>query len=203
LNKKVMFALMAALLMLVSQFQTAAATPVTLPWAQGWDSSLPIGLGSKLTYNAIVSQHVLIIVYVLNGASINTAYQVGVHNQTAASACPVSQGPGPTFGFHGLTGWTGAPSAACGIGPICRQSFCTPATSGLDAIELGVLTTDATGSGSFVSIQREIIPGTYLLKFDVREDTHGVGCVPPSLSYCGVVLQTPPPNFGAFQSITV
>src|SRR5947209_19879534 len=111
-----MLALMAALLMLVSQFQTAAATPVPLRWAQGWDSSLPIGLGSKLTYNAIVSQHVLIIVYVLNGASINTAYQVGVHIQTAASACAVSQRPGTTFGVNGLTGWTGPPNDACGIG---------------------------------------------------------------------------------------
>src|SRR2546422_8129987 len=120
---------MVALLAFVSQYQTAAATPVTLGWAQGWDSGISIGAGSKVTYNAIVSQHVLIIVYVLNGAPANTAFQVGVHIQTAA--CPASQGPGPTFGFHGLTGWTGAPSAACALGPVCRQTFCTP--SGLDA----------------------------------------------------------------------
>jgi hypothetical protein len=64
-------------------------------------------------------------------------------------------------------------------------------SAGIQGMELGVLTTDSLGDGSFHVNIGSIVPGTYDVVFDVRQ---GIGCnidVESPGRNCPIVFQAP------------
>ncbi len=161
------------------------AEAVEQPWRAGWDlfSEQLDYTRSNVTWSHPEGASRLSVTYILRGALPNHQYQVGIH-----------------FLNHCLAGNTFGPfPSLLGCGPLTREGFTSPFTAN---IELGVVTTDAQGNGSFSVVISHIHAGTYDLEFDVRV---GVGCLLSSncdgFFACSVVFQSPGP-FGTTTTIT-
>src|SRR5215831_229373 len=138
-------------------------------WRAGWDifdEQLDYNTG-EVTWKHSPGRSLLIITYTLRGATPNRQYQVGVH---IFDICPTTFGQFPSLD---------------GCAAITREGV----TRVVEGIELGVVTTDSDGNGSFTVSVNGIEPGTYQIIFDVRA---GVGCnLPVGCGGCAVVFQSP------------
>lgn len=180
MTKRILFAL--AMMMAVSG--TAHAT--TQSWKTGWDVfTEPLNLTkSKIIWSLVTTTKTLTITYTLNSATPSKLYQVGIH--LFCTTPPASFGQFPVS------------SSSCS--PITRQGV----TKSVDAVELGVVTTDIHGNGLFRVVVGPLAPGTYTFEFNAR---NGAGCNligggGNGASICEADFQSPGP-FGTATTITV
>ena len=167
----------------------ALATATTQKWTAGWDNlSEPLNYKkSKVTWSVNPTTSKLSVTFQLVGATPSKLYQVGLN--FFCTTFPTTFGQFPT--------WT--PDGACPS--ITRQGV----TEAVVAVELGVVTTDIIGDGSFTVVVGPIAAGTYDLEFQVR---NGAGCnltggAGNQDSDCMVDFQSPGPTFGDEVTITI
>jgi len=182
---KRIFLLAAALLLSAS---TAFAAATTQKWTAGWDYfSEPLNYNkSKITWSVNPTTKKLSATFTLVGATPSKLYQVGI-----AIFCTTFPA---TFGQFPVSGGGGTCQT------ITRQGV---TASGV-AVELGVVTTDLHGNGSFTVVVGPIASGTYDVEFQAR---NGAGCdliggAGNQASDCGDDFQSPGP-FGTTTTITV
>ena len=157
----------------------AYTNTVIQEWQSGWDT-----FTEKLNYNTSSvnwtlppTNSQLSVNYILRGATPNQQYQVGIH---VFNRCD------PSFGQFA--------SASCTT--LTRQGI---TKTKVYAVELGVVTTDSHGNGSFSVNVYNISAGTYQVEFDVRQ---GVGCnFMYSNDVCDVIFQSPG-TFGTTTTLT-
>ena len=181
---KRIFLLVAALLL---SAVTASATATVQKWTAGWDNfGEPLNYTkSKITWSVNATTHTLSVNFKLVGATPSKLYQVGIN--IFCTTFP------PTFGQFPTDGGGGA------CGSLTRQGV----TRTLAAVELGVVTTDIHGNGSFMLVIGPITSGTYDVEFQARD---GAGCNliggAGNGSDCADDFQSPGP-FGTTTTITV
>lgn len=176
------FLLMGALLLLGS---VASATSTTVKWTAGWDNfGEPLNYTkSKVKYSVNAAKSTLSVTYTLVGANPNKLYQVGI--TFVCTTFPVTFGNFPTDGGGGT------------CGSITRQGV----TKTIATVELGVVTTDEHGNGSFQVTVGPIASGTYAAEFQARD---GAGCnLKGGGSDCNMDFQSPGPTFGDTTTITI
>lgn len=168
----------------VASANIASAQSGAQKWSAGWD-----GFNERLNYkksgvtwNHPVGKPQLSITYNLRGATPNRQYQVGIH---VFNRCDQTFGRFPVLG-------------RCNF--IKRQGV----TRQVEAVELGAVTTDAAGNGSFSVLVTDMEAGTYELKFHVRGN---VGCLFGGSGHrtnrCDVVFQSPGPFGSAIETMTL
>lgn len=162
------------------------STATTGRWRPGWDVfTEPLNYStSSVKWTANPTTRELTILYTLEGARPNKLYQVGVH-----IFCTTH---GPTFGEFPIHSDLGFDLCA----PNTRQGVTKPIVN----VELGVVTTDIRGNGTFIVSVVPIVAGTYHLEFTVR---NGAGCeVLGATGSCSVDFQSPGP-YGTTTTITI
>jgi hypothetical protein len=158
----------------------------TLTWMPGWDGfDEPLDFGSSKIFVKTKGHGKVLITFVLNRAEPSKLYQVGL---TFFNLC--SGEPPTMFGQF--------PLLACET--VTRQGV----TATVDVTEVGVVTTDANGNGTFSVVVEPVIPGTYLLELDAR---NGAGCALDGGGgtrprTCNVDFQSPGP-FGTATTLIV
>jgi hypothetical protein len=144
-------------------------------WVAGWDIvSEPLDYAnSSITWKVNQTTKLLTITYLLKGAKPNKLYQVGAH---IFNLCP---SPPALFGQF--------PVSACGA-------------TGIVSLEFGVVTTDASGNGTFSVVIGPVASGSYKVEFHAR---NGAGCgLAGGGSDCSADFQSPGP-FGTATKIRV
>jgi hypothetical protein len=132
--------LAAALLLIV----VAASAQTTQEWTTGWDNFVePLDLIHSNIKWSLAAGRKLTVTFTLVGATPNKLYQIGVH-----IFCTTAPG---TFGQFPTNPATG------NCGQITRQGV----TASVTSVEMGVVTTDIHGKGSFKVTVGPIAPGTY------------------------------------------
>jgi hypothetical protein len=168
-------------------------------WTAGWDY-----FGEPLNYE---TSHVrwfvepkrsaLRVRFTLKGATPNKLYQVGVH--IFCNTPPTNFGVPPTPATFGQFPTNGGPGGTCQLGT--RQGV----TENLVSVEMGVVTTDLNGNGTFEISVGPIASGPYNVEFDAR-DAAGcnlIGGAGDSGLPCYVDFQSPGPVFGDATTITI
>ena len=179
------FLLTAALLLFVS---AAFAKPTTLKWTAGWDNfGEPLNYKkSKVSWSVNATTKKLSVTFTLASANPNKLYQVGLN--FFCTTFPA------TFGNFPVDAGGGTCST------ITRQGM----TLAVAVVELGVVTTDEHGNGTFTVVVGPIAAGTYELEFQTR---NGVGCNliggAGNGSDCSDDFQSPGPTFGDTVTITI
>jgi hypothetical protein len=172
--------------------QVANSIPslTTQSWTAGWTYfSEPLNFTkSKITWSVSAPTHKLTVTFTLVGATHSKLYQVGIN--FFCTTFP------PTFGQF--------PVAGLGSGGTCTATTGQGVTKTVAVVELGVVTTDIHGNGSFAVVVGPIAAGTYNLEFQARD---GAGCNliggAGNGSDCGDDFQSPGPIFGMGTMITV
>jgi len=139
-----------------------------------------------VSYSVDAAKSTLSVTFTLVGAHPNKLYQVGIN--FFCTTFPA------TFGNFPVDAGGGTCDA------ITRQGV----TQSVAAVELGVVTTDEHGNGSFKVTVGPIAAGTYDLEFQTRD---GVGCNlkggAGNGSDCADDFQSPGPTFGDATTITI
>jgi hypothetical protein len=164
---------------------TAFATTTTLKWTAGWDNfGEPLNYKkSKVSYSVNAAKSTLAVTFSLQGTNPNKLYQVGIN--FFCTTFPVTFGNFPVAGGGGT----------------CQSITRQGVTKGIAALELGVVTTDVHGNGSFRVTIGPIASGTYDLEFQTRD---GVGCnLKGGGSDCADDFQSPGLTFGDAVAITI
>src|SRR5713101_3754614 len=146
---KRVFLLLMALLFSAS---TASATATIQRWTAGWDNfTEPLNYTrSKISWSVNATTHRLSVTFTLVGATPSKLYQVGI--------VPFCTTFPATFGQFPVDGGGGA------CGSLTRQGV----TRTLAVVELGVVTTDIHGNGSFTVSIGPITAGIYDVEFQAR-----------------------------------
>jgi hypothetical protein len=167
---------------------SAASAGTTQKWTAGWDnfSEALNYTKSKISWSVNATTHKLSVTFTLNGATPSKLYQVGI--------VPFCTTFPATFGQFPVDGGGGTCTT------ITRQGVTASAVT----IELGVVTTDIHGNGSFTVVIGPIAPGTYDVEFQAR---NGAGCeltggAGNQTSDCEDDFQSPGP-FGTTTTITI
>jgi hypothetical protein len=173
--------------LLVSAIGVSATT--TQKWTAGWDNfSEPLNFTkSNIKWSVNSTTHKLTVTFKLAGATPSKLYQVSIH--FFCTTFP------PTFGQFPTESNNGACVA------ITRQGV----TASVAAVELGVVTTDINGNGTFAVVVGPVAPGTYTLEFIAR---NGAGCGlvgggPCDVDHAEADFQSPGPTFGDTTTITI
>jgi len=165
--------------------QTDAVETTTQKWQAGWDHfSEPLNFSKSNVKWSIAANRKLTVTFTLAGATPNKLYQVGIH-----IFCTTSPG---TFGQFPAN----PPSGSCGS--LTRQGV----TASVSSVEMGVVTTDMHGNGTFKVVVGPIISNTYNVEFTVRD---GAGCNligGSGNANCGADFQSPGP-FGTTTALVV
>jgi hypothetical protein len=170
----------------------AFATATRQTWTAGWDQqgfSEPLSYKkSWISWTVNPTKSTLSVTFKLVGATPNKLYQVGLN--FFCTTFPATFGQFPT---------NGATDGDCET--VTRQGV----TESVTAVELGVVTTDINGDGSFTVVIGPIAAGTYDLEFQAR---NGAGCnltggAGNQDSDCEVDFQSPGPTFGDATTITI
>ena len=134
----------------------ASAAATTQKWTLGWDNfSEPINLTkSKITWSVSPTRK-LTVTFTLVGATPSKLYQVGI--------VPFCTTFPATFGQFPVDGGGGT----------CPQLTRQGVTATAATIELGVVTTDIHGNGSFKVVIGPIKADIYNVEFQARD---GAGC---------------------------
>lgn len=181
--KKMVF-LLAALIVWAG---AASAQTTKQTWTTGWDNfGEPLDLTRSSVAWSVSPARKLTITYTLSKATPNKLYQVGAH--IYCTTFPATFGQFPANGSGGGNCFT-----------MTRQGV----TKSVVAIEMGAVTTDIHGNGSFKVVVGPIVLGSYDLEFTVR---NGAGCNliggAGNGADCAVDFQSPGP-FGAVTTIVV
>jgi hypothetical protein len=176
------------LVILVLLLSASAASATTVQkWTAGWDNfSEPLSFSkSKISWSVIPTTHKLSVTFSLVGAMPSKLYQVGI--------VPFCKTFPATFGQFPVDQGGGT----------CQTLTRQGVTASAATIELGVVTTDLHGNGSFTLVIGPITPGTYHVEFQARD---GAGC---NLNggagngpNCADDFQSPGP-FGTTTTITI
>jgi hypothetical protein len=136
---------------------SAASAATTQKWTAGWDNfSEPLNYKkSKVTWSVNATTKKLSVTYTVVGATPSKLYQVSIH--FFCTTFPPTFGQFPTETNNG----------ACVT--ITRQGV----TASVAAVEVGVVTTDINGSGTFNVVVGPVASGTYAIEFIAR---NGAGC---------------------------
>jgi hypothetical protein len=177
---------------LQAQTESAGSQPltaITQKWTAGWDNfSEPLNYTtSKIKWSVNATTRKLSVTYTLAGARPSKLYQVGITFFCTTFPSTFGQFPNDAHG-----------GGACGA--ITRQGV----TKSITQVELGVVTTDIHGNGSFTVTVGPITAGTYDVEFMARD---GAGCFltggAGNGSDCAGDFQSPGPTFGDVTSITI
>jgi len=169
------------LLVLLLSASSAMAAMTTLKWTTGWDIfSEPLDFHHSNVKWSASAAHKLTLTYTLVGATPNKLYQVDL--DIFCTTFPATFGQFPVQGGGG----------SCP--PLSRQNV----TRTVVAVELGVVTTDKNGKGSFKVVVGPVPPGSYELEFGAR---NGAGCDLAggggnTFDTCALDFQSPGPTFG-------
>lgn len=169
-----------------TQSESINAPGHSLAWMAGWDDfSEPLDYASSSVSWRMDGHAKVLFTYVLTGAKPSKLYQVGMHFFNLCSGRPPTM-----FGQF--------PLSACET--VTRQGV----TATVDLTEVGVVTTDAMGNGTFSVVIGPIQSGIYQLEFDVR---NGAGCAVKGGGgtrprTCNVDFQSPGP-FGTTTTVVV
>lgn len=177
--------LLSAVLLFATAHAFAGAT--TQKWSAGWDNfGEPLNYKtSKVTWSVNSAKKTLSVTFKLAAASPNKLYQVGIN--FFCTTFPA------TFGNYPVNGGGGA------CNTITRQGV----TEGVTSVEIGAVTTDEHGNGSFAVVIGPIAAGSYVLEFQTRDS---VGCNligGDGNSDCADDFQSPGPTFGDTTTITI
>jgi hypothetical protein len=167
----------------------AASATTTQKWTAGWDNfGEPLNFTkSKISWSVNPTTRKLSVTFKLVGATPSQLYQVALN--FFCSTFP------PTFGqFPNDQG-----GGACVS--LTRQGV----TATIAEVEVGVVTTDIHGNGSFTVVIGPVASGTYELEFFVR---NGAGCDllnggPCDANHAEADFQSPGPIFGDATTITI
>ena len=165
----------------------ASAQTITQTWSTGWDNfSEPLNFAKSNIKWSVSGARKLTVTFTLVGATPNKMYQVGTHIYCTTFA--------PTFGQFPANG-----SGGGNCFKMTRQGV----TQSVVAIEMGAVTTDIHGTGSFKVVVGPIVSGSYDLEFTVR---NGAGCNliggAGNGADCAVNFQSPGP-FGAATTVVI
>jgi len=164
---------------------SASASTTTQPWALGWDNfGEPINLTKSTVKWSVSASRRLTVTFGLAGAKPSKLYQVGIN--FFCSTFP------PTFGQFPTDGGGGA----------CQSLTRQGVTRDSAEVELGIVTTDIHGNGSFTVIIGPVPSGSYELEFFARD---GAGCNVNGgcgNTFCAVDFQSPG-KFGTATTIRV
>jgi hypothetical protein len=154
--KKILLLIAALLLPACVTAGTEAVDTTTQKFTTGWDNfGEPLNLASSNVKWSVSPTRKMSVTFSMVGATPNKLYQVGIH-----IFCTTAPG---TFGQFP----TNPSSGNCG--QITRQGV----TASVAAVEMGVVTTDLHGKGSFKVTVGPIVSGTYNAEFTIR---NGAGC---------------------------
>jgi hypothetical protein len=166
---------------------SAASAATTQKWTAGWDNfSEPLNYTKSKIKWSVSPARKLTVTFTLVGATPSKLYQVALN--FFCSTFP------PTFGqFPNDQG-----GGACVL--LTRQGV----SATVAEVEVGVVTTDIHGNGSFTVVIGPVASGTYSLEFFAR---NGAGCDLLGGASCDVDhaeadFQSPGP-FGTATTITV
>jgi hypothetical protein len=164
---------------------TASAASTTQEWSLGWDNfGEPLNLTKSSVKWSVSTTHRLTVTFGLVGARPTKLYQVSIN--FFCSTFPVTFGQFPTDGGGGT----------------CQTLTRQGVTRDSAEIEVGVVTTDIHGNGTFTVAIGPVPSGTYEVEFFARD---GAGCNVNGgggLAACPVDFQSPGP-FGTATTITV
>jgi len=181
-NMKRTFLLAPAILLMAA---AAFAATTTQEWAPGWDKfGEPLNLTKNNIKWSVSTTRKLTVIFGFVGARPSKLYQVSIN--FFCSTFPATFGQYPTDG---------------GGGP-CQTLTRQGVTRDSAEIEVGVVTTDIHGNGSFTAVIGPVPSGRYELEFFARD---GAGCNVNGgggLPTCPVDFQSPGP-FGTATTITV
>lgn len=167
---------------------TASATATIQKWVAGWDDfSEPLNYTkSKISWSVNSTTRRLSVTFTLVGATPSKLYQVGI--------VPFCTTFPATFGQFPVDGGGGTCTS------LTRQGVTRTAVT----VELGVVTTDIHGNGSFTVAIGPITAGTYHVEFQAR---NGAGCNliggAGNGPDCADVFQSPGPTFGDTTTIII
>lgn len=167
---------------------TASAATTTESWTAGWNNfHEPLNYKtSKVSWSVNPTKSTLSVTFTLVGATPSKLYEVGV--VIYCTTLPATFGQFPTDDANGGN---------------CTQFTIQGVTKTAALVQLGVVTTDLHGNGSFAVVVGPIASGAYDLSFAARD---GAGCfliggeAPPN---CAADFQSPGPTFGDATTITI
>lgn len=171
-----MFFVTAALLLSAS---VAVADTTMQKWTPGWDNSAePLNYAkSNITWSVNAATRILTATFTLVGARPGKLYQVGM-----------------TFFCTTFPATFGQFLTDRGVPGDCNKIIRRNVTEFEQAVELGVVTTDMKGDGSFTIAVGPVASGNYEVEFMVRD---GAGCKLSGGggdgSDCNVDFQSPGP----------
>jgi hypothetical protein len=178
--------LLAGALLLAAEVASATTTQ---KWTAGWDQfSEPLNYTkSKVKWSVNSTTRKLSVTFSLVGATPSKLYQV-----TITAFCTTFPS---TFGQFPVDGGGGT------CGSITRQGV----SKTIATVELGVVTTDIHGNGSFTVVIGPVASGTYNVEFMAR---NGAGCNLTGgggndADHCDADFQSPGPTFGDTTTITI
>jgi hypothetical protein len=136
---------------------TAFGAVTTQKWTAGWDNfSEPLSFTkSKISWSVSSTGHKLSVTFTLVGAMPSKLYQVGI--------VPFCKTFPATFGQFPVDQGGGT----------CQSLTRQGVTASAATVELGVVTTDLHGNGTFTVVIGPVVPGTYHVEFQARD---GAGC---------------------------
>ena len=174
-----------ALTMILGAAQASAQT-TTQKWTTGWDNfSEPLDLTHSSVKWSISPARKLTITFTLAKATPSKLYQVAL--QLFCTTSPATFGNYPVVFLN---------SGNCVS--VTKQGV----TKTTAAVELGVVTIDIHGNGSFKVVVGPIASGTYELEFDAQD---GAGCflIGGNNTCAAADFQSPGPKFGDATTITI
>jgi hypothetical protein len=183
---KKIFLTIAALLLSVG----AANATTMLKWTAGWDNfSEPLNYKkSKVAWSVNATTKKLTLTYTMVSAKPSKLYQVDM-----AFFCSTFAS---TFGQFPVQGFSG--------GNTCQSITRQGVTASAVYAEVGVVTTDMNGNGSFAVVIGPVAAGTYDVEFRALD---GAGCGltggAGNGSDCDADFQSPGPIFGDATTITI
>jgi hypothetical protein len=181
MNRMVRLLIVAILLVAVS----APAATTTQQWTLGWDNfGEPLNFTKSNIKWSVSTARKLTVTFGLVSARPSKLYQVSIN--FFCSIFPARFGQFPTDGGGGA----------------CQSLTRQGVTKDSAEIEVGVVTTDIHGNGSFTVVIGPVSSGTYELEFFARD---GAGCNVNGgggLPTCPVVFQSPG-QFGTATTISV
>jgi len=168
----------------------AASASTTEKWTAGWDNfSEPLNYKkSKVSWSVNPTTKKLSVTYTLMGATPSKLYQVDL--AFFCSTFPSTFGQFPVQGFSS--------------GNTCQTDTRQGVTASAVYAEVGVVTTDINGDGSFAVVIGPVAAGTYDVEFRALD---GAGCAltggAGNGSDCDADFQSPGPTFGDTTTITI
>jgi hypothetical protein len=170
-------------------FSVGAVGATTQKWTAGWDNlSEPLNYSkSKIAWSVNATTKKLSVTYTLVGAKPSKLYQVDL--AFFCSTFPSTFGQFPVQGFSG--------------GDTCQTITRQGVTASAVYAEVGVVTTDMKGNGTFTVSIGPVAAGTYDVEFRALD---GAGCAltggAGNGSDCADDFQSPGP-FGTTTTITI